>query len=213
MIEVTLKEDNAAFKSKVYGAVAKYLNSLLFRKRGAILRDIRAIIPNWIKSQPEMQELISNNGVGSLAAELGLVYGSGPEAVEAIARAMANSVAIDVSKVDAKSLKGGVKLQFMPATFEELLAIPEGHVITEKGQDLHWLKWLLLEGFKVIIVGYKFNFKRAGRSQGGYMNEGGVWRVPPQYAGTQSDNFVTRALNSPSNEAQIADIFKKHIKS
>lgn len=213
MIEVTLKEDNAAFKSKVYGAISKYINSLLFRKRAAILRDIRAIVPKWIRSQPEMQELMFNNGVGSLAAQLGLVYGTGEEAVEAIVVAMTNSIAIDITKVDAKSLRGGVKLKFMPATFQELLLIPEGHVITDEGQDLHWLSWLLMEGFKVIVVGYKFNFKRAGRSQGGYMNKGGVWRIPPQYAGTPNDNFVTRALNNPSNEEEIADIFKRHIKS
>jgi hypothetical protein len=193
--------------------VSKYLNSLLFRKRGAIIRDIRALVPNWIRSQPEMQELLYNNGIGSLGAELGLEYGTGPDAVNAIVEAMVNSIAIDITKVDAKNLRGGIKLKFMPATFSDLLAIPEGHVITEKGQDLHWLKWLLLEGFSVVVVGYNFNFRRAGRSKGGYMREGGVWRVPPQYAGTVDNNFITRALNGSQNEEQISQIFKRHIKS
>lgn len=213
MIEVNLVETDPVFRSKVYGVVAKYLNSLLFRKRGAIIRDIKNLIPSWIKSQPEMQELMYNNGVGSLGAELGLEYGTGPEAVEAIVAAMVDSIAVDITKVDKKNLKGGISVKFMPATFADLLAIPEGHVVTEKGQSLHWLKWLLLDGFKVIVVGYKFNFKRAGRSSGGYMSKGGVWRVPAEYAGTRDDNFITRALNGSSNERQILEVFKRHIKT
>lgn len=212
MIEVNFVEKQNTFKAKIYEAVADQLNRLLFRKRGAMIRDLRNLIPGWVSSQPEMISLDSDVGVGSLAAELGLVYGTGIEAVNAIVVAATNSFALDITKVDAKTLRGGVNAKFMPATFASLLNLPEGIVRTEKGDDLHWLKWLLLDGFQVIVTGYSFRFKKAGRSGGGYMGTGGIWRVPPEYAGTKDDNFITRALTGPLNEQQIAEVFKRHIK-
>lgn len=212
MIEVNFIETDNSFKSKVYGAVASQINRILFRKRAAIIRDIRALIPGWVRSQPEMIDLTNNGGIGSFAAELGLVSGTGPEAVDAIVIAMTNSFALDIKNVDSKNLRGGVIAKFMPATFASLLYLPEGVVSTDKGESLHWLRWLLLDGFKVIVTGYSFRFKNTGRSGGGYMKKGGVWRVPPEYAGTSSDNFITRALTGPENENQIAEVFKRHIR-
>ena len=82
-----------------------------------------------------------------------------------------------------------------------------------EGGDLHWLRWLLLEGYKVLVVGFHFRFQPGrGRSQLGYMRKGGFWRVPPEYAGTADDNFVTRALRNPANERQIQSIFERHIR-
>lgn len=212
MIEVNFVETNSSFKSKVYSAISIQLNKLLFRKRGAIVRDIRALIPVWVRSQPEMVELANRSGIGSLAAQFGLVYGTGPEAVDAIVNAITDSVALDITKVDKKTLRGGIKVRFMTATFAELLGIKEGFVRTEEGEDLHWLKWLLLDGFKAVVTGYHFQFKRAGRSGGGYMRKGGTWRVPPQFAGTEKDNFVTRALTGKKQEQDIAEVFKRHIR-
>lgn len=211
MIEVNFVETNKSFKGKIYLSISNQLNKLLFRKKGVIIREIKQLVPLWVKEQPEMQE-IKSGGVGSLAAQLGIVFGDGEEAVEAIANAVADSVAIDITKISPKTLQGGIKAKFMPATFADLLSLPQGKVTTEKGEELHWLKWLLIEGFSAIVVGYSFQFKRAGRSGGGYMKEKGIWRVPPQYAGTPEDNFITRALTGPSRDEQISRIFQRHIK-
>jgi len=211
MITIKLKETNFSFRGKVNDAIASILNKTLRRKKGAIVRDIRALIPQWIKSQPEMIDLSSDNSLGSLSAQLGLPFGSGPNVVEAITDAMVRSVAIDVKDINKRNLSGGLKLNFMSETFKDLIDLPEGHVIYEKG-DLHWLRWLLEEGFKVIVVGYSFSFRDGGRSGGGIMEKGGIWRVPPEYAGTRSNNFVTRALRNPENEKQIQRVLERHIK-
>lgn len=214
MITIEFKEKEAEFKAKVYRTVARYLDALLFRKKGAIIRDIRALVPEWIESQPEMMELLYNDGkVGSLGAELGLPIGTGPNAVRAITNAVVDSIAIDITKINKKTLNGGITAKFMPATFIDLLNIPEGTIRTEIGENLPWLKWLLMEGVGTIIVGYKFHFARGGRSKGGYMTEGGVWKIPPQYSGTKENNFVTRALTAKKNEKQISEVFKRHIRS
>jgi len=214
MINVVFKETEKELKSKVFGAVAGYINKLLFRKKSSIIRDIKGLMPGWVQSQPEMQELMYNDGgIGSLGAQLGLPVGTGPAAVNAITVAMVNSISLDISKINKRTLAGGITAKFMPATFVDLLSLPEGTIRTELGTELPWLNWLLTEGFSVIVVGYKFNFRRGGRSQGGYMTEGGIWRVPPKYAGTKDDNFITRALTGKKNEQQISEVFKRHIKS
>jgi hypothetical protein len=34
----------------------------------------------------------------------------------------------------------------------------------------------------------------------------GIWRVPPEYAGTEDRNFITRALQSDKSARDIAKI-------
>lgn len=210
MITVRLKEDANTITSKINSSLSDIFNSLLFKKKAAIHREIKSLVPDWVKSQPEMIDLASGRTRGSLAAQLGLYYGTGPNIVEVIAETTMNSVSVDVSKINKKTLEGGIKLEFMPATFDDLLNLPEGHVVYDEG-DLHWLKWLLLEGDTTIIVGYQFSLMTEGRSLGGIMRRGGTWNVPSQYAGVAEDNFITRALRDPKNEYQIMSVIKRHI--
>jgi hypothetical protein len=98
-------------------------------------------------------------------------------------------------------------LSIQPDSLINLLALKSGHVTTNKGTDLHWLNWLLEKGQSVIVIGYRYNPDTAprGRSGGGTMSGGSAWRVPPEYAGTISDNFVTRAFDG--REKDIARLF------
>ena len=211
MITINFKENDRSFRGKVNKSVSDILNATLRRKKAAIVREIRALIPGWIISQPEMQSLKAYNEPYSLAAQFGLPFGTGQDAVDAIAKAVTDSFSIDISKISQKDLSGGLRLNFMPATFKDLLDLPEGKVIDEDN-ELHWLSWLLTEGFKVIVIGYSFRFDPGeGRSKGGYMRNGGIWRVPPQFAGTPEDNFITRALRAPQNEAQIQKVIQRNI--
>ena len=68
---------------------------------------------------------------------------------------------------------------------------------------------MLTQGNATIITGYEYNAGTGlGRSGGGNMKSGGAWRVPPEYAGTLDDNFVTRALRGPMQAKDIARIFQ-----
>mgnify|MGYP003646261604 FL=1 len=67
-----------------------------------------------------------------------------------------------------------------------------------QGTPLEWLKWLLLEGDRVIVANYRFEPSNKGTSRTGegimIKTRGGGWNVPPQFAGVDNDNFATRAL-------------------
>lgn len=65
---------------------------------------------------------------------------------------------------------------------------------TEKGDQLEWLHWLLENGSKKFIVGYRFKPMFSGRSLGGIMVPKGSWGVPSEISGTYSDNFITRLM-------------------
>lgn len=210
MINIKIKESEAKIKSNMIEKVSSFLNSLIFRKKAAIIREIRAMIPIWVESQPEIVSL-RNSSPDSLAYQFGIPVDQVEPAINAIVLATVNSLAIDVNKIDKRTLRGGIKIKFMPATFRDLLTLPEGHIVYED-TDLHWLNWLLTEGFKVIVVDFSFRFNRGrGRSEGGYMVNGGMWRVPPQYVGTIDDNFITRSLTNPRNEGQIQKIIQKNL--
>jgi hypothetical protein len=83
-------------------------------------------------------------------------------------------------------------------------------VTTDKQTDLHWLDWLLRQGSAVIVSGYQYTPKRDGRSGGGVMTMGSLWRVPPQFAGTLQNNFITKALSNREKELTVIlkDVFK-----
>ena len=110
------------------------------------------------------------------------------------------------------SLNGGLIINIQPTTFQNLLALGEVHVNYANG-DLHWLDWLLTRGDEIIVADYYYNPATGiGRSRLGNMKQGGFFRVPPQYSGTTTDNFVTRALNGNNQINQITDIIISYIK-
>jgi len=77
---------------------------------------------------------------------------------------------------------------------------------------IDWLRWLLHEGSGAIIRDYTFSsgFHRRSRTGLGIMVEtGGSWQMPPEFAGTASDNFVLRALETIDQE--IDNIVRQEI--
>ena len=62
----------------------------------------------------------------------------------------------------------------------------------------------------MIIMGYKYVPSSDGRSGGGSMEGGGSWRVPPQFSGTEDNNFITRALSGRNLdlESMMKELFK-----
>jgi hypothetical protein len=112
----------------------------------------------------------------------------------------------------SNTLKGGLEFNFQPSSFANLLALPAGHTIYQDG-DLHWLEWLLKRGDSIIVTNYTYNPSSGlGRSGLGNMIPGGAFRVPPQFSGTEDNNFITRALIGPVQEKHLADIFSRIIK-
>lgn len=204
-ISIVLTDSEAQISKNINAAIATYINDTLSKNLNLIVNKVKLLIPRWVMSQPEIVSLSSSDSL-SLAGQFGIVNGVG------IGQAIANSVAqatyIKFVKY-SNNFNGGLELQFQQADFNNLLSLPEGHTIY-RGGDLHWLDWLLKRGDSIIVSNYQYNPATGlGRSGLGNMIGGGSFRVPPQFAGTSDNNFITRALIGTTQEQQITDIIQK----
>jgi hypothetical protein len=128
--------------------------------------------------------------------------------INAIINSVISSTSISVVPYNNKLKGGGIEVNIQPNNFANLLNLPQGHSVYKDG-DLHWLDWLLNRGDEIIVVGYEYNPQAGlGRSKLGNMKEGGSFRVPPQFSGTDNNNFITRALTGAEQEKQIVKIFE-----
>lgn len=211
-ISVKVKTTQRVIVNKIKESFANFLNRKFARKNSAIKTRVRRYIYSWVRQQPEMQDILAGK-YGTLAPNFGIPEGTHYDVVNKICECAANAFEIEVNPVN-KNLVGGIYLNFVGTTFEDLLNLEEGHITTENGEDLHWLDWLLTKGYKSIIFGYHFVMKidePASRSGGGIMVEKGTWRVPPEFAGTLEDNFITRAISMPENQIQLKEIVQEYV--
>ena len=81
--------------------------------------------------------------------------------------------------------------------------MPGSTITTEKGQPLPWLSWLLTLGDQVIVsthgVRYKPGTGRSGQAQMKF-NYNAPFKVDSAHSGKPDDNFITRTIDSVSDE-------------
>lgn len=205
---IVLNESDREIEKKINAAIAQEMNIRVRKGRSRAVNKIKAVIPTWIRQQPEVNSLLQEGTPGSLNSQLGLLPNQGPVAVEDIVNSVVESLQVDIRQIDKKTLRGGIEFSIQPSSFRNLLGLASGTVVD--GDDvLPWLRWLLVEGSSTIVYGYNYTPDLSGRSGGGTMSAGGVWRIPPQYAGELRDNFITRALINRDRElrAILQEIF------
>lgn len=196
---IKLVDSMGVIQSRINAACAEELNNILPRHRYKIMSAMRSLAGAWIMMQPEMDSLAG----GLLAGMFGLYQGTEAMVVDSIRDSVMGAISVNFKTINNTLSKGGISINFQPATFANLLSLPTGHTVYEGG-DLHWLQWLLERGDSMIVVDYHYSpASGMGRSGQGYMKKTGMFRVPPQFSGTLNDNFVTRALVGPAQEKEI----------
>ena len=110
-----------------------------------------------------------------------------------------------------KKIRGTLTIKLVTNDYKNILPIGTYDSINSAGEvtTIPWLQWLLLDG-NVTIVNYKFGTQpqdvidRYSRTKKGLMFKrlGGRWTMPPQFAGTVNDNFLTRAVSSVRTQIQ-----------
>ena len=201
-ISIKILESAKVIESRINQALVDKVNQKLKLGNNKAIQRARSYVQGWIAEQPEMKSIASG---GDLAGQFGIRAGQGSSIVTAIATAVSMSTVFSFKPFTNK-FKGSAKLEFQPNSFATLLTLPAGFTATKNSGNLHWMDWILLQGNKTIIVGYEYVPDTGkGRSGMGTMSTGGMWRVPPQYAGTKDNNFITRAFLG--REKQIAALF------
>ena len=209
MITVKIKESDAQLKKSINKAIAEHINKKIRSKNNFLKGKIKRAVENWVLGQPEIKSLLNEGVPNSLNSQFGLSKGSSKSVVNTIVSAVADATQIQITKVNQK-LEGNIEFRFQPKSFANLLSLSSGVVTTEKGTNLRWLEWLLLQGDAIVVVGYKYQPSEDGRAGGGTMLSGSGFRVPPAFSGTAENNFITRAFSGRSTElAQlISGLFK-----
>ena len=205
---IKILDSTRVIQERVNKASAEVINKKLKSRIGYITNEAKSVAVSFLMSSPEIASLSG----GELAGAFGLTSGGSGAAIAAINQAFVNSIYSEFKPFDKTLRNGGLYIYFQPSSFSNLLNLPEGHVIYEKG-DLHWLQWLLERGDEIIVAGYSYDAQSGlGRSGLGYMSQGGAFRVPPQFSGTSDDNFITRSLIGRSQERRISKIIQDALK-
>lgn len=199
---VKLLDTNDSIAQNLLRALLPDINKY-FDKIYQVMKDkIPKILIKHIQLQPEYDSLLN----GSLKAEFGLVDSA--SRVSQILSTIENSLNIQTKPISitGKQLKGSIKIQMIQKDFSDLLSLGAASFISEKGSQLNWLEWLLLEGDSIIIADYAFvvgSFPSSRTGMGIMKQFGGPsWRVPPEFAGSINNNWITRAITSASSDIQ-----------
>jgi len=204
MIPITLEllESNATISRDINSAIATHLNKIVRKKISKTELKLKSLVDKWIRTSPEIESLNSEGVAFSLNAQFGLKAGDAPVATEAIIQAVLATISVSISRWDSSNLGGNVTFQIQPDNFANLLSLPDGVVTTELGKTLPWLEWLLTMGNSAIVMDYEYTPSAEGRSGGGTMSGGGIWRVPPEFSGNEANNFITRSLTMNNRDIE-----------
>ena len=203
-ITLNLVDTVASFTKKVNASLAGTFNQLLFRKKNRIYLDIRMFVERQILAQQEVRELLEENGPGSLTAMLGITNAEALNAINALVKTITRIIKVNIDKVDDR-LNGGLEVIISGVDAGD---IPEA-IKRVPNSKLNWLEWLLEKGDTPIIIGYRYSASDKGRTGGGIMKPGGVFRIPPKFSGTEEENFIIRALVGEPQQQEIERIIRK----
>ncbi len=156
-----------------------------------------------IHNSPTVKSLES----GPLREELGLINGA--SAMQQITRGIINSknLSIQEPRIVGGKIMASIKLEAVPFDLSQFHDISAQ--VTEKGQQLPWFKWLTTLGDAIIVRDFQIQagFPDKSRTGDKIMIEGKGWRVPPEHAGSETNNFITRAVD------EIIPQIGKHVRS
>lgn len=208
IIDLKILESNSQIRQSILDSIKNHIEQALNKSIGPISSEIKSVVSTALKTEPEYQSLIG----GTLRIEFGI---SDISSVDLVIDQMVNTLNITKNPITITNLglSGGFILTMIRSEdIDGIINSESASVITEKGIRLPWLEWLLLHSNKPIIRNYdvKIGPNPTSRTGMGIMVESSQsWRVPPEYAGTQQDNWTTRAISRV--EYQLPKIFENNI--
>lgn len=196
------------FGPDLLGAIARKLNVGLQKSLLGIKQGTQEAVEKAVRSSPEYFSLLR----GRLWHELGLP--DPPLFLEKLIETLQSDVHVDLSllKVRGGKFDGGLSIGILRSDYASILNLPIAQFRSEGGFSIDWLRWLLGSGPYLINAEYRFvpGPNNASRTGSGVMSRGGSWGVPPQFAGTYQDNWLTRALGTL--EEPVSKVIQRELK-
>ena len=201
-ISANIVETNDEINTMVLEIMADHINDILNIAMPKITAEIKELVALSLKEEPEYQSLLS----GRLRAEFGL---SDTNMVDNIIDKLVSTIDVSRSTVSYNKigLVGGFTITMMKSDdMNGVIFTDIASVISNNGQHLPWLQWLLLEGNNAIVKNFDVKMGSYSQSRSGMaimVSSRDNWRVPPEFVGTISNNWTTRAIDRIEDKIDI----------
>lgn len=204
LIKLKIKcKDNPKFlenqiRNAILDELFAYFSTVIYAAAPIIEGKIQALF-NGRLFNSELWDALQNQW---LMGEVGLPFNDYYSRLKCIADIwMSQIVCTAQVKKTSKDIRGIFYIKMLDTDWAAVCADAASHVITDNGEDLPWLEWLLKRGDQPIILGYKVMASSRGRSKIAIMRKqtGANWHVS-QFSGTEDDNEITKLLESIIND-------------
>lgn len=207
---VSLLESDKDIRNAILSALSSDLSRTINKSIPSIGNKIKILVKKALQNEPEYQSLKN----GQLRREFGIENTSN---VDIVIDKLVETLVIDSKAItiNSQGLSGGLRITMIPSNFDGVVGSEESMVIDSvRGYSLPWLEWLLLNGSQIIVRDYEVRVGSNPYSRSGdavMVSSSKNWRVPPEFVGTVTDNWTTRALSTIDNE--ISKIIQETIES
>lgn len=172
------------------------LNQVIARVRNDVLGDIQYLVRNEIKASPEYTQLTGGFFSG-IYHEFGIP--DIKERMDRIIEQIVKDIKFDVIIAESNlgdSLEFHIQISILSMDYGQLLSMPEASFVTRNGYTLDWLRWLLIDGYQPVVLGYHYvpKISRSSRTGFGLMVPRREWFVPDSLVGNYGDNWLTRSI-------------------
>ena len=201
-ISANIVETNDEINTMILEIMADHINDTLNIAMPKITTEIKELVAVSLREEPEYQSLLS----GRLKAEFGL---SDTNMVDNIIDKLVSTIEVSRSTVSYNriGLVGGFTITMMKSDdMNGVIFTDIASVISNNGQHLPWLQWLLLEGNNAIVKNFDVKMGSYSQSRSGMaimVSSRDNWRVPPEFVGTISNNWTTRAIDRIEDKIDI----------
>lgn len=203
-------ETDSEIRQKILTALLEDVQNTFNKSIPKIKKEIQELVVDTIKNTPEYSSLVS----GQLRLELGIPDASAK--IQELLNIWISNIEVEMKpfKINNMGLSGGFSINCIKSDFSDVLSSSAAQVEDNvRGYSLPWLNWLLLEGGKILVKDHivvigNSDFSRTGEAIM-RTSTAGSWRVPPEFAGTADNNWITRAIDKLDTE--ITQIFQTTI--
>ena len=201
-MKYSLKINSQQFINGLKNTLRTHLNSAIHLAVIDIKRDLQLLIQNLLVASPEYQSILS----GLLKSEFDLK--NSQEVLNEILITLQRSILITTEPVrfDGIGLKASINVSIIKSDFSDLLAL-SGTSYESKNGQVRWLEWLLTRGDSIIILNTTIDYNLKSNST--KFTSGKGWRVPPEFAGTITSNWITRTFDINKVQKLVFDIMAK----
>lgn len=210
-INVKLLESNSQIRKLILNALMGDVQNTINKSIGIIENKIKQVVLEALRNEPEYASLKG----GQLRYELGIPDST---SIDLVVQSLANTFKLIPKplKITNLGLGGGFQLTMIGRDDVDNISNSDYASVfdTNGGYSLPWLKWLLFEGTKPIVKNYEVKMGPNPNSRTGMavmVKSNDDWKVPPQFAGTPTSNWITRALSS--TEEKISNIIRTTIEN